>query len=369
MSATAMNAQGNITVASNCANPTNDHVKTSLPHFLHGTVSLCTQRPALHTGSVKSNVCFTSSFDSRRYLRIMQGCCLDEDFHISVNPSSGINDPSTCVDPQARAGVTQPSDEKAIGQGGSKLSGGQRLRVGIARALYARSDIVLLDDPLSALDTSTAHRVMRFLYKLCREEQRVLILATNDVHLVCHCDDRIEEENDTTSASPSPSPNSQSKTSIVFLSQDRGKIVQGSYTEVYAESVEFRNIVDSECQDRQQVTEAEDLPPSFLDKAAMLTVVEKETLDGGNERAKKDITKREEEDEKAEEDEEAELTDLGIETFERGHIQSSVIFQYLHAMSMGVAVLILLSALCMQVGLPHTCNSFFCANFERGRFN
>ena len=51
-----------------------------------------------------------------------------------------------------------------VGERGVTLSGGQKVRVNLARALYIKADIYLLDDPLSALDTKVAKRVFERLY-------------------------------------------------------------------------------------------------------------------------------------------------------------------------------------------------------------
>ena len=50
-------------------------------------------------------------------------------------------------------------------EGGSNLSGGQRSRISLARALYSQADIFLLDDPLSALDTKVKILIMKGILK------------------------------------------------------------------------------------------------------------------------------------------------------------------------------------------------------------
>ena len=53
----------------------------------------------------------------------------------------------------------QNEDKTMIGQRGITLSGGQKVRLSIARAIYSDSDIYLFDDPISAVDTKIAKRI------------------------------------------------------------------------------------------------------------------------------------------------------------------------------------------------------------------
>ena len=50
-------------------------------------------------------------------------------------------------------------DQTEIGEKGINLSGGQKARISLARAVYKRPDIVIMDDPISALDTQTRKKI------------------------------------------------------------------------------------------------------------------------------------------------------------------------------------------------------------------
>lgn len=74
-----------------------------------------------------------------------------------------------------------------IGEKGTTLSGGQKARLSLARALYADSDIFLLDDPLSAVDSKVARQIFERCLKRLRKEKTV-ILVTHQVAYLHECD-------------------------------------------------------------------------------------------------------------------------------------------------------------------------------------
>ena len=106
----------------------------------HGKVAYVPQIPWVFSGSIRENVLFGLAFNEEKFQQVVHICELTRDL---ANFANG--------------------DLTEIGQRGVTLSGGQKARVGLARAVYSDADIYLLDDPLSAVDT----KVGKQLFESC----------------------------------------------------------------------------------------------------------------------------------------------------------------------------------------------------------
>lgn len=73
----------------------------------------------------------------------------------------------------------------------SQLSGGQKQRVALARALMAHPQLLLLDEPLGALDALTRRQMQDLILKICREQKLTTILVTHDVNEAVRMADRV----------------------------------------------------------------------------------------------------------------------------------------------------------------------------------
>ncbi|GES61683.1 ABC transporter [Aspergillus terreus] len=124
-------------------------------------IAYCQQTPWLINASVKENILNQSSYDEAWYSRVVWSCGLKED--IEHLPDG---------------------DDTIVGSRGSSLSGGQKQRLALARAVYARAPLVVLDDTLSALDARTEKLVFdRLLSKqgLFQHLGATVILVTHSV--------------------------------------------------------------------------------------------------------------------------------------------------------------------------------------------
>ena len=75
--------------------------------------------------------------------------------------------------------------ETVIGERGSRLSGGQRQRIGLARALYHKPDLLVLDETTSSLESDTERKIMETIIKL--QKNKTIILITHNQNLINQC--------------------------------------------------------------------------------------------------------------------------------------------------------------------------------------
>ncbi|KAI1127936.1 ABC transporter [Nemania abortiva] len=130
----------------------------------------CAQSPWLQNMSIRDNILFNFPYDPARYKKVVEACALTPDLASFAH-----------------------GDLSDIGENGIGLSGGQKARVALARAVYSNSRILLLDDPLAALDHGTAESIVRKLFRGPLMEGRTIILVTHRVDLCAHLADQFIE--------------------------------------------------------------------------------------------------------------------------------------------------------------------------------
>lgn len=123
-------------------------------------IGYCSQTPWLQSMSIRENILFSYPYDDSRYKKVLEACQLTADM----------------------AEFTH-GDLSKIGENGIGLSGGQKARVALARAIYSPAKILLLDDPLSALDHQTAESIVRQALTGPLVAGRTVVLVTHRTEL------------------------------------------------------------------------------------------------------------------------------------------------------------------------------------------
>ncbi len=155
--------------------------KSSAMSHIHN-IAYSSQKAWIFSGTIKSNILWgassdgiiienvessdennsinnnSSPFDEVWYKKVIHACCLEKDLE-----------------------QLPDKDATEIGEKGVNLSGGQRARIGLARAVYAKKKLILLDDVLAACDSKVARRIFRnCILKLLKDQCVILVTHSKE---------------------------------------------------------------------------------------------------------------------------------------------------------------------------------------------
>ncbi|KAL8326520.1 hypothetical protein RB597_003020 [Gaeumannomyces tritici] len=141
-----------------------DMRKTDGEVVLGASRAFCPQYAWIQNTTVRDNITFGKDMDEDWYHEVIKACALKPDLEMLPN-----------------------GDLTEIGERGITISGGQKQRLNIARAIYFNADIILMDDPLSAVDAHVGRHIfdnaiLGLLGNKCR------ILATHQLWVLNRCD-------------------------------------------------------------------------------------------------------------------------------------------------------------------------------------
>ncbi|XP_005374166.1 PREDICTED: multidrug resistance-associated protein 4 isoform X2 [Chinchilla lanigera] len=170
---------------------------------VHGKVAYVSQQPWVFSGTVRSNILFGKKYEKERYEKVIKACALKKDLQL-----------------------LQDGDLTVIGDRGATLSGGQKARVNLARAVYQDADIYLLDDPLSAVDAE----VGKHLFQLCicqTLHEKITILVTHQLQYL-------------------------KAASHILILKDGETVQKGTYTEFLKSGIDFGSLLKKDNEEAEQ---------------------------------------------------------------------------------------------------------------------
>lgn len=177
---------------------------------VHGQTAYVAQQAWVMNASVKENICFGHKFDPVFYDKCIKACALTEDF-----------------------AQLPDGDETEVGERGISLSGGQKARLTLARAVYARADIYLLDDCLSAVDQHVGrHLIENVLGPNGLLSGKTRVLATNSIPVLMEAD-------------------------FICLIREGRITERGTYNQVMAMKGDIANLIKTNSNNQDSSTESE----------------------------------------------------------------------------------------------------------------
>uniref|UniRef100_A0A7N6BYU1 Multidrug resistance-associated protein 4 n=1 Tax=Anabas testudineus TaxID=64144 RepID=A0A7N6BYU1_ANATE len=168
-----------------------------------GQLTYAAQQPWVYPGTIRSNILFGKELDIQKYERVIKACALKRDLELLPD-----------------------GDLTLIGDRGATLSGGQKARVNLARAVYQNADIYLLDDPLSAVDAEVGrHLFEQCICGLLKNKPRILV--THQLQYLKAADE-------------------------ILVLKEGHMVAKGTYTELQRSGVDFTSLLKKEEEEEQQ---------------------------------------------------------------------------------------------------------------------
>lgn len=133
---------------------------------LRNQIGFVTQDTQLFAGTIKENLLFVNP------------AATEEDLQLALKKSS-----CTTLLERAENGI-----ETVIGEGGLKLSGGEKQRIAIARALLRKPHLLIFDEATSALDSITEEEITTTIKEISKEKEQITVLIAHRLSTIMHAD-------------------------------------------------------------------------------------------------------------------------------------------------------------------------------------
>ena len=133
---------------------------------LRNQIGFVTQDTQLFAGTIKENLLFVNPDAT------------EEDVQMALKKSS-----CTALIQRAEKGI-----ETVIGEGGFKLSGGEKQRIAIARALLRKPHLLIFDEATSALDSITEEEITSTIREISAQKEQITVLIAHRLSTIMHAD-------------------------------------------------------------------------------------------------------------------------------------------------------------------------------------
>uniref|UniRef100_A0A665TG51 Multidrug resistance-associated protein 4 n=1 Tax=Echeneis naucrates TaxID=173247 RepID=A0A665TG51_ECHNA len=178
-----------------------------------GELTYVSQQPWILPGTIRSNILFGKELNPQKYDRVLRACALKRDMDLLPG-----------------------GDLTVVGDRGANLSGGQKARISLARAVYQDADIYLLDDPLSAVDAEVGrHLFEECICGLLKRKPRILV--THQLQYLKAADQ------------------------IVVLKEGQ-LVAKGTYNELQASGLDFTSLLTEDDGPEEQMQDPTAIPVS-----------------------------------------------------------------------------------------------------------